>query len=133
MAIPAVEKKGTLLLEDVGVPLPRLGDLVIGIEEIAEKRDVLISVIAHAGDGNTHPLLIVDPADAEQRRPGRHRLRRGHGPGDLPGRDDHRGARCGTLKKPWLADYLGADVMELNHLIKAALDPDNILNPGAVY
>ena len=39
----------------------------------------------------------------------------------------------GRLKKPWLADYLGADVMELNHRIKAALDPDNILNPGAVY
>ena len=30
-AIPAVEAKGTLLLEDVGVPLPRIGDLVDGV------------------------------------------------------------------------------------------------------
>ncbi|GAA0034074.1 MULTISPECIES: FAD-binding oxidoreductase [Brevibacterium] len=133
MAIPAVEKKGTLLLEDVGVPLPRLGDLVIGIEEIAEKRDVLISVIAHAGDGNTHPLLIVDPADAEQR------ARADIAYGEVMDLATSLGGTItgehgvGRLKKPWLADYLGADVMELNHLIKAALDPDNILNPGAVY
>ena len=24
----------------------------------------MISVIAHAGDGNTHPLIVYDPADA---------------------------------------------------------------------
>lgn len=54
-AIPAVEAKGALLLEDVGVPVPRLADLCSGIEKIAADRDVLISVIAHAGDGNTHP------------------------------------------------------------------------------
>ncbi|WP_453985134.1 FAD-binding oxidoreductase [Brevibacterium casei] len=133
MAIPAVEKKGTLLLEDVGVPLPRLGDLVNGIEEIAEKRGVLISVIAHAGDGNTHPLLIVDPADAEQR------ARADIAYGEVMDLATSLGGTItgehgvGRLKKPWLADYLGADVMELNHRIKAALDPDNILNPGAVY
>src|SRR5699024_5662238 len=61
IAIPAVEKKGALLLEDVGVPLPKLGDLVLGIEAIAAEREVTIAVIAHAGDGNTHPLLVLDP------------------------------------------------------------------------
>lgn len=133
MAIPAVEKKGTLLLEDVGVPLPRLGDLVVGIEKIAEVRNVLISVIAHAGDGNTHPLLIVDPTDAEQR------ARADIAYGEVMDLATSLGGTItgehgvGRLKKPWLADYLGADVMELNHRIKAALDPDNILNPGAVY
>ena len=34
-AIPAVEAKGSLLLEDVGVPLPALADLVSGVEKIA--------------------------------------------------------------------------------------------------
>lgn len=53
MAIPAVEKQGALLLEDVGVSLPLLGDLVTGIEAIA-------------GDGNTHPLLVLDPMDPAQ-------------------------------------------------------------------
>src|SRR5262245_61286718 len=53
-AIPAVEAKGPLLLEDVGVPLPKLADLVEGVEAIATQHRLLISVIAHAGDGNTH-------------------------------------------------------------------------------
>ena len=39
----------------------------------------------------------------------------------------------GRLKAPWLAPYLGEDVMELNHRIKTALDPDHIFNPGSVY
>src|SRR5205085_6977213 len=62
-AIPAVERTGTLLLEDVGVPLPKLGALVDGIADISSDRDVTIAVIAHAGDGNTHPLIVFDPAD----------------------------------------------------------------------
>ena len=37
----------------------------------------------------------------------------------------------GRLKRPWLDDYLGADVLELNRRIKTALDPLGILNPGA--
>ncbi len=54
-------KGGSLLLEDVGVPLPALADLVAGIEKIAANHELLISVIAHAGDGNTHPLIVYDP------------------------------------------------------------------------
>ena len=46
------------------MPLPLLGELVSGVAKIAAKRDLLISVIAHAGDGNTHPLIVYDPADA---------------------------------------------------------------------
>jgi glycolate oxidase len=38
----------------------------------------------------------------------------------------------GRLKKDWLPAYLGEDVMALTRRIKAALDPDGILNPGAV-
>ncbi|GAB3595871.1 FAD-binding oxidoreductase [Microbacterium tumbae] len=133
IAIPAVEKKGALLLEDVGVPLPRLGDLVSGIARISRDREVTIAVIAHAGDGNTHPLIVLDPADADQRA----RADLAYGEvmdlaialgGTITG--EHG---VGRLKKAWLPGYLGEDVMELNHRIKAALDPDDILNPGAVF
>ncbi|MGO2036038.1 MAG: FAD-binding oxidoreductase [Brevibacterium sp.] len=133
MAIPAVEKKGALLLEDVGVPLPMLGELVLGIEKISQERAVTIAVIAHAGDGNTHPLLLLDPKDDAQQERARIAygevmdLATGLG-GTITG--EHG---VGRLKAPWLAAHLGDDVMELNHRIKQALDPDNILNPGAVY
>ncbi|WP_163697905.1 FAD-binding oxidoreductase [Mycolicibacterium sarraceniae] len=131
-AIPAVEAKGSLLLEDVGVPLPALAELVAGIAEIAAEHDLTISVIAHAGDGNTHPLIVFDPADAAMSE----RAQIAFGEimdlavslgGTITG--EHG---VGRLKKPWLAGQLGPEAMELNRKIKAALDPDGILNPGAV-
>ncbi|SPM31292.1 FAD/FMN-containing dehydrogenase, partial [Mycobacterium terramassiliense] len=129
--IPAVEAKGSLLLEDVGVPLPALGELVTGIEAIAAERDLMISVIAHAGDGNTHPLIVYDPADAAMTERAHLAfgeimdLAVGLG-GTITG--EHG---VGRLKRPWLDGYLGPEVMELNQRIKRALDPLGILNPGA--
>lgn len=133
IAIPAVEKRGSLLLEDVGVPLLRLGDLIDGMRRIAAERGIEIAVVAHAGDGNTHPLIVFDPTDAEQKT--RAHLAFGEVMslalelgGTITG--EHG---VGRLKQPWLADYLGADVLELNVRIKKALDPQNILNPGAMF
>ncbi|MBV9513888.1 MAG: FAD-binding protein [Mycobacteriaceae bacterium] len=130
-AIPAVEAKGPLLLEDVGVPLPALADLVGGVARIAAQHRLMISVIAHAGDGNTHPLIVYDPADpamterAELAYGEIMDLATGLG-GTITG--EHG---VGRLKRPWLAGYLGPEAMALNRRIKAALDPDGILNPGA--
>ncbi|BBX72555.1 FAD-binding protein [Mycobacterium shinjukuense] len=131
LCIPAVESKGSLLLEDVGVPLPALGDLVTGIASIAAQRDLMISVIAHAGDGNTHPLLVFDPADAAM-------VERAHvAYGEIMDLAISLGGTItgehgvGRLKRPWLAGYLGPDVMDLNRRIKRALDPLGILNPGS--
>ncbi|WP_134767924.1 FAD-linked oxidase C-terminal domain-containing protein [Nocardioides sp. 1609] len=132
MAIPAMERKGSLLLEDVGVPLPELGALVRGIAEISRDRAVTIAVIAHAGDGNTHPLIVFDAADPDESA----RAQAAYGEvmrlairlgGTITG--EHG---VGRLKRPWLADYLGPDALELNRRVKAALDPQGILNPGAL-
>jgi len=38
----------------------------------------------------------------------------------------------GRLKKPWLGDQVGPEVLEVNRRIKRALDPDGILNPGTL-
>ena len=106
-AIPAVEAKGSLLLEDVGVPLPALADLVSGVGKIAANHDLMISVIAHAGDGNTHPLIVYDPADAAMAERAQQAfgeimdLAVGLG-GTITG--EHG---VGRLKRPWLAGQLG--------------------------
>src|SRR5699024_6315906 len=131
-AIPAVERLGALLLEDVGVPLPALPDLIEGVARIATDQDVTISVIAHAGDGNTHPLIAYDPHDAAQHA----RAQEAFGQimslaitlgGTITG--EHG---VGRLKKAWLPDQVGPDVMELTATLKAALDPDDRLNPGVL-
>src|SRR5262249_6556823 len=108
-----------------------LGDLVIGIARIAAERDLMISVIAHAGDGNTHPLIVFDPADAAMAKRAHLAfgeimdLAIGLG-GTITG--EHG---VGRLKRPWLGGYLGPEVMDLNQRIKQALDPLGILNPGS--
>lgn len=132
MAIPAVEQKGSLLLEDVGVPLPALAALCRGMEAISARRGVTIAVIAHAGDGNTHPLIMFNANDANETT----RAHIAYGEvmdlaialgGTITG--EHG---VGRLKKGWLPDYLGPGVLALNQRIKNALDPQGILNPGVI-
>jgi glycolate oxidase len=133
MAIPAVEKLGRLLLEDVGVPLLRLPELVAGVEGIAAEQAVSVALIAHAGDGNTHPLIVFDPADPAQGARAQSAfgeimelaIRLG---GTITG--EHG---VGRLKRPWLESQVGSEVLELSGRIKSALDPLNILNPGAIF
>lgn len=132
-ALPAFEKLGSLLLEDIGVPLPKLGEFVLGVETIAAAHDVIVSVAAHAGDGNTHPLIVIDREDEEQQR-------RAHDAyGDVMALAMRLGGTIsgehgvGRLKAPWLEQSLGGDAYELNLRIKAALDPQGLLNPGAKF
>ncbi|MEO7269519.1 MAG: FAD-linked oxidase C-terminal domain-containing protein [Knoellia sp.] len=132
LAFPAAEAAGSLLLEDVGVAVPLLPDLVARVEEIGVERGVDIVCVAHAGDGNTHPIVMYDAADAESSA-------RAHAAfddiltaaialgGTITG--EHG---VGRLKRAALPAMLGPDVMELNQRIKDALDPDGLLNPGAV-
>ena len=131
-AFPAMEQFGTLLLEDVGVPVPSLPALVHGIAEIAAKRDTRIALVAHAGDGNTHPIIAYPPDDPDAATRAHAafgevmELALSYG-GTITG--EHG---VGRLKAPWLPAQLGDDVMALTRRIKDALDPDGILNPGVV-
>jgi glycolate oxidase len=131
-AFPAMERVGTLLLEDVGVPVPALPALVHGVREIGVARDTRIVLVAHAGDGNTHPIIAYSPGD--EAAEARARLAFGeimdlaiNLGGTITG--EHG---VGRLKAPWLPAQLGADVMALTQRIKDALDPDGILNPGVI-
>ena len=130
-AFPAAEALGTLLFEDVGVPIPQLPALLAAVAEIGQRHGLRIPVVAHAGDGNTHPLIVHDGGDPES-------VARAH-----QAFDDIMGAAIalggtitgehgvGRTKRAFLPDQLGPDVMELAARIKAALDPQGILNPGA--
>ncbi len=131
-AFPAIERRGSILLEDVGVPVPILPRLLVGIEEIAARRGLEIPVVAHAGDGNTHPIVVHDASDPASVAAARAAFAEIMALAiDLGGTitGEHG---VGRLKKAALPDQLGPDVMALTRRIKDALDPQGILNPGAV-
>ncbi|MBR7744185.1 FAD-binding protein [Phycicoccus sp. BSK3Z-2] len=127
----ALEPRGSVLPEDVGVPVPQLPELLAEIEAIGQRHDVEIPVVAHAGDGNTHPAIVYDAGDADSERRARlafddvmhAAIRLG---GTITG--EHG---VGRMKKGCLEDQVGPDVMALNRKVKAALDPQGILNPGS--
>jgi glycolate dehydrogenase FAD-linked subunit len=132
IAIPAIETTGALMLEDVGAPVPLLPDLLAAIEEVAAAYDVRIPVIAHAGDGNTHPIVVYDAGDADGEKRAREAFREVMQRAiDLGGTitGEHG---VGRTKKELLPTQLGPDVMALSRRVKDALDPQGILNPGAV-
>ena len=131
--LPALEQLGDLLLEDVGVPLPALPALVDGIASIAAEYGLTIALVAHAGDGNTHPMIVYDAGDPDSAA----RAALAFDAvmdlalsldGTITG--EHG---VGRLKRTWLPAYLGPEVLALNRRIKTALDPQGILNPGAVF
>ena len=133
LVFPAVEARGATMHEDVGAPVPLLPDLIAAVGRVAAAYDLEIPVVAHAGDGNTHPIIVYDPTDpsAAERAVAAfaevmaEAIRLG---GTITG--EHG---VGRAKKIALADQLGDDVMELNTRIKDALDPQGILNPGVMW
>lgn len=134
MSLTALETvKPATMIDDVCVPRSRLGTMLEGTAEIAEKYGLTIGVCAHAGDGNTHPVVCFDPADADESRRARESfdaimalgLRLG---GTITG--EHG---VGVLKKEWLARELGDVSVELHRGIKQAFDPLGLLNPGKVF
>lgn len=63
--LPALQQ-GRLILEDVCVPLPSLDTMIDAAHRHAAAAGVIIATVAHAGDGNLHPAIVVPP-DAEAR------------------------------------------------------------------
>ncbi|KAF6169890.1 hypothetical protein GIB67_034282, partial [Kingdonia uniflora] len=53
---------------DVCVPLSRLAELISRSKQELDASPLVCTVIAHAGDGNFHTLILFDPNQEEQRR-----------------------------------------------------------------
>jgi glycolate oxidase len=133
LAYPALEQRGeAMLTEDVCLPRGRLAEMLGRVEEIAARHDVLIANIAHAGDGNLHPLLLTPHGD----EPAKLRAQAAFDEivaaalalgGTVTG--EHG---VGLLKLPGMRAELGPEVLGMQRAVKQALDPKGILNPGKV-
>ena len=132
LAYPALERLGPVLTEDICVPKAAVPEMLARIEEIGTRHDTLIANIAHAGDGNLHPLLITPRGDDQARARAQRAFHEIIDEALALGGTVTGEHGVGLLKMDGLAKELPAEVMDLHRAVKAALDPHGILNPGKV-
>ncbi|MFT4124245.1 MAG: FAD-linked oxidase C-terminal domain-containing protein [Microbacteriaceae bacterium] len=132
LALPAIERLGRPLIEDIAVPRSRLEETILAVQRIGRSRGVPIFVFAHAGDGNVHPIILVEDPPADGSIP----------PAAAAAADDIFALALavggtvtgehgvGALKREWAERELGTRAHALAGQIKRALDPAGILNPG---
>jgi len=130
LAYPALERLGPVLTEDVCVPVGLVPEMLRRIQETAREHDVHIANIAHAGDGNLHPLIITAPGDDAQRERAQEAFEVILGDAIELGGTVTGEHGVGLLKRPGLGRELSPAVVAMQRAVKAALDPHGILNPG---
>jgi glycolate oxidase len=102
------------------------------IEEVAVRHDVHIANLAHAGDGNLHPLLLTPPGDDAARTRAQAAFEEIHAAAIALGGTVTGEHGVGLLKRGGLVAEVEPAVIAMHHAIRAALDPAGILNPGKV-
>lgn len=125
-----VRKAVFLVTLDYAVPISRLPNALDSMVELAHKHNLKVVTIAHAADGNLHPMVLYDPKDIAQQQAFEAYaadtctaiMAMG---GSISG--EHG---IGLEKKAQLPLQLGAAQMTLCNAIRKAFDPKGILNPG---
>ena len=128
----ALERLGEVHMEDVAVPRARVPDMLRAVERIAARHDVRMGTFGHAGDGNLHPDLVFDRGDPRaQEKTEAVKKDLYQAALDLGGTvtGEHG---IGAARRDWLEATRGEAAVRVMRSIKAALDPDGILNPGRV-
>jgi glycolate oxidase len=118
---------------DLVVPRGRVPQLFELIGRVRQKHRLLIPCFGHAGDGNIHVNLMVDPAHPdEMRRAAAAERELFEGVVALEGSISGEHG-IGFAKARFLGLELSADAMALMQRIKLAFDPNGILNPGKLW
>ncbi|MBU2261914.1 MAG: FAD-binding protein, partial [Proteobacteria bacterium] len=122
----------TAIAEDCTVPIGNLVAMFQAVAEIAERHQLLIPVVAHAGDGNLHPQILTDSNDKEEMKRvvkamDEISLKAVELGGTLTG--EHG---IGIAKRELLPVELGEVATEITKSLKKLFDPLNILNPDKV-
>jgi glycolate oxidase len=132
LAYPALARLMPVLTEDVVVPRSKVPAMLLEVERIAGVHGVRIATIAHAGDGNLHPLLLTPEGDDNARIAAQAAFE------DLLDAAIALGGTVtgehgvGILKRGGMQRELDPGSLALQRALKDALDPLAIFNPGKV-
>jgi D-lactate dehydrogenase (cytochrome) len=117
---------------DVCVPISRLAECLVETKRDLEGSFLRAPIVGHVGDGNFHVALLVDPDDASQlaeaRRLNERMIERALALGGTT-TGEHG---VGSGKIAYVEQEHGAAV-EVMRVLKLALDPHSILNPGKIF
>jgi D-lactate dehydrogenase (cytochrome) len=117
---------------DVCVPLSRLADCVIATQRDLAESNLLAPILGHVGDGNFHVTMLMDMNDPDEvaRARGVHeRLIERAMAMDGTCTGEHG---VGQGKMEYLMAEHGPAALDVMRALKAALDPQGILNPGKI-
>ncbi len=119
--------------EDIVVPRSKVPDMIRALEKLSLDYGVPIVNFGHAGDGNIHVNVMVDLQQDGMAEKVEEVMQEIFAAaiklkGAISG--EHG---IGTSKAKYLEMELGSDTIACMRRIKAAFDPDNILNPGKIF
>ncbi len=121
-------------VEDIAVPIDRLGEYLMKVKETASKHGLRILVNGHAGDGNVHPVILYDADDKKSRaaalRAFEEICRYGISIGGSVTGEHGVGAQKAKLLREQLEAHEGKEALRLMKEIKKLFDPEGIMNPG---
>ncbi len=118
---------------DTCVPISRLAECIALAVREADEAGLAYYIVGHVGDGNFHIAYLIDPAiPAERETAERLNAQLVHHALALEGTCSGEHG-IGLHKQGFLIDEAGLATVDLMRLLKRALDPKNILNPGKIF
>jgi glycolate oxidase len=132
LAYPALERLSPVLTEDICVPRSKVPHMLAETEAIAARHDVRIACIAHAGDGNLHPLLLTPVGDDNARLAAQAAFEELLDAAIALGGTVTGEHGVGLLKMGGMLRELDPASVVMQQSVKRALDPRNLFNPGKV-
>ena len=127
----AMRPGGQIFTTDVCVPISRLAECIVATEKDVAASFLPALIVGHAGDGNFHLIIVVNPNEPmEMSEAERLNERLVHLALSFDGTcTGEHGIGCGKI------DFLIAEhgeAVSVMRAIKKAIDPHNIMNPGKI-